>query len=77
MPFKHPHVALVSLSVEVGPSGTIHVMVIETDLHLNARHPAYDAKAVKQLLDKARAYLAGNANRISHIRLTSSRSGEI
>ncbi|WP_407150741.1 hypothetical protein [Bradyrhizobium sp. ORS 86] len=76
MAFKTPHVSLVSFSVEIGARDTTNVMLIETDLHLNVRHPSYDAAAVERLTQAARAYLAGNADQVTQIRLVSNRSGQ-
>lgn len=77
MAFKNPHVQLVSFAIEVTPAGTADVMVIETDLHLNSRHPAYNGGAVQRLVAAAQDYLAANAGRITHIRMISNQSGEI
>ncbi|MCC8984023.1 hypothetical protein [Bradyrhizobium acaciae] len=76
MAFKSPHVSLVSFSIEIGKDGTSNVMQIETDLHLNTRHPSYDAAAVERLVSDAQAYLAGNADQITQIRLVSNRGGQ-
>lgn len=76
MAFKTPHVLLVSFSVEIDAEKTTNVMLIETDLHLNARHPNYDAAAVERLVRAARDYLAGNADQVTRIRLVSNRSGQ-
>ena len=76
MAFKSPHVSLVSFSIEIGKDGTSNVMQIETDLHLNIRHPSYDAAAVERLVRDAQAYLAGNADQIAQIRLVSTRGGQ-
>ncbi|MCA6122534.1 hypothetical protein J6500_11620 [Bradyrhizobium sp. WSM 1704] len=77
MAFKSPHVALVSFSVEIGADGMTNVMLIETDLHLNARPPGYDAAAVQRLVRDARDYLAGNADQVvALIRLVSNRGGQ-
>lgn len=77
MAFKNPHARFVSFSIEVTPAGTADVMVVETDLHLNPRHPAYDSGAVKRLIAAAQDYLAANAGRLAHIRLVSTHAGEI
>lgn len=77
MAFKSPHVQFVSFAIEVTAAGTTDVMVIETDLHLNSGHPAYNDRAVQQLIAAAQAYLAANAGRTTHIRVISNRSGEI
>ncbi len=76
MAFKSPHVSLVSFSIEIGTEKTTNVMQIETDLHLNANHPSYDAAAVERLVRDAQAYLAGNAGQVTRIRLVSTRSGQ-
>lgn len=76
MAFKSPHVSLVSFSIEIGVEGTTNIMQIETDLHLNTRHPSYDAAAVERLVRDAQAYLAGNAGQVTRIRLVSTRSGQ-
>lgn len=75
MPFRSPHVSYVSFSIEVTPAGTSNMMVVETDLHLNSGHTAYDA--VKRLVAAAQEYLTANAAGLTHIRLISNRSGEI
>ncbi|QHO75726.1 hypothetical protein ACH79_26980 [Bradyrhizobium sp. CCBAU 051011] len=74
MPFKSPHVSFVTFCVEVGPSGTAEVMVIETDLHLNSRHPDYNPAAVQRLVQAAQAYLKDDG-REAVIRLVSNRGG--
>jgi len=77
MPLKNPHVSFVSYSLEVSGTGMVDVMVLETDLHLNSRHPKYNAAAVNALVKEAPAYLAASANHVTHIRLTTTRGGEI
>lgn len=77
MPLKHPHVTFTSYAVDISATRMVDVMVLETDLHLNSRHPEYDPAAVTSLIAAARAYLATNASHVSHIRLTTTRSGEI
>ena len=76
MAFKSPHVSLVSFSIEIDAQATTNVMQIETDLHLNTRHPSYDAAGVERLVRDAQAYLAGNAGQVTRIRLVSSCSGQ-
>ena len=77
MAFKAPHVSLVSFAIEVMSSGTVDVMVVETDLHLNSRHPAYNGAAVERLIAAAQSYLAANAPAATQIRVISNRSSEI
>ena len=77
MAFKGPHVRFVSFSIEVSPDGAANVMVVETDLHLNSKHAAYDHLAVRRLIAAAQDYVMTNAEGITHIRLVSTHSGEI
>lgn len=77
MPFKSPHAQFVSFAIEVTPAGIVNLMVVETDLHLNSRHPAYNGNAVQQLISAAQDYLAANAEHVTHIRMVSNRAGEI
>jgi hypothetical protein len=77
MPFRSPHVTFVSFALEIAPQGTAEVMVVETDLHLNSGHPAYNQNSVRDLIAAAQEYLAAHAGHVTHIRLVSSRSGEI
>jgi hypothetical protein len=76
MPFKNPHVSFVTFCLEIEAEDEVEVMVIETDLHLNSRHPDYNQISVQRLIQSAKAY------RIEHgqngiIRLVCTRSGDI
>jgi hypothetical protein len=77
MAFKAPHVSLVSFAIEVTSSGTVDFIVVETDLHLNSRHAAYNAAAVERLIAAVQSYLAANAAAATQIRVISNRSNEI
>jgi hypothetical protein len=77
MAFRHAHASFVSFAIDITPAGTTEVMVVETDLHLNPRHPAYNGGAVRHLIAAAQDHLVANAEHVTHIRLVSSRSGEI
>ena len=77
MPFRHPHVSNVSISVEINPDGSTDVLVIETNLYLSKRHPGYHATAVQDLVQAAREYLTLNSDTVTHIRLVSNRSGQV
>lgn len=58
MPFKAAHMSFVSFAIDITPSGAADVIVVETDLHLNSRHPAYDNDAVQRLIfDGSRSLL--------------------
>jgi hypothetical protein len=77
MPFKAPHVSFVSFAVEVTPSGSTQVMILETDLHLNPKHPAYSHPAIEHLIASAQNYIQANMDGPVHIRVVSTRSGEV
>ena len=74
MPFEAPHASFVSFAVEVQPAGIAHVMIVETDLHLNPGHPSYNQPAVENLIAAARAYMLTSMVGLVHIRLMSTRS---
>jgi hypothetical protein len=77
MPFKAAHASFISYAIEVLPAGVTQVMIVETDLHLSAQHPSYDAQAVNRLISAAKDYANANIQGPSSIRLVSTRSGEI
>ena len=77
MGFRSAHVSFVSFAIDITPTGTANVMVVETDLHLNPRHRAYDGGAVHNLIAAAQNYLMAGGSHVTNIRLVSSRSGEI
>lgn len=77
MPFKAPHVSFVSFAVEILPSGITQVMIVETGLHLNPKHPSYNQTAVETLISAAQKYVSTNVEGPASIRLVSTRSGEM
>ena len=77
MSFKAPHVSFVSYAVEVLPTGIVHIMNVETDLHLNPKHVSFDRSSVDQLICAAQSYVSAHMEGNVHIRLASTRSGEI
>ncbi|WP_245314001.1 hypothetical protein [Bradyrhizobium elkanii] len=52
------------------------MMIVETDLHLNPQHPAYDQSAVQTLISAAQEYIGANMAGPASVRLVSTRSGE-
>ena len=76
MPFKNPHASFVAFGLEIGPQDQVEVMVIETDLHLNSRHPDYDQMSVQRLIEAAQAYLVEHGHN-GIIRLVCTRSCDI
>jgi hypothetical protein len=77
MPFKAPHASFVSFAVEVLPSGIAQVMIVETNLHLNPKHPSYSRPAVEALIAAAQNYVQASMEGLVHIRLVSTCSGEV
>ena len=71
MSFKAPHVTFVSFAVEVLPSGITHVMIVETDLHLNPQHPSYNQSAVETLISAAQSFISAKIEGPASIRLVS------
>ena len=76
MPFKHSHASFVTFGLEIGAQGQVEVMVIETDLHLNSRHPDYHRISVQRLIEAAQAYFIEHGHN-GIIRLVCTRSGDI
>lgn len=77
MPFKAAHVSFVSFAIEVSPSGSTQVMILETDLHLNPKHPSYNRPAIEHLIASAQSYVQADTEAPVHIRIVSTRSGEV
>jgi hypothetical protein len=71
MPLNNPHASNVLFGLEVSHTGMVSVMVLETDLHLNVRHPRHDAHAVNKLLVDARKYLESSGDQVTKIRIVS------
>jgi hypothetical protein len=77
MPFKAPHASFVTFAIEILPFGITHVMIVETGLHLNPKHPSYNKSAVAGLISDAQKYVSANIEGLAAIRLVSTQSGEI
>ena len=77
MSFKAPYTSFVSFAIEVLPSGITQVMIVETGLHLNPKHPSYNRSAVEALILAAQNYVSTNIEGPAAIRLVSTQSGEI
>jgi hypothetical protein len=59
------------VGLEVSLTGMVSVMVAETDLHLNVRHPQHDGPAVSNLLLDVRKYLETSGDQVTKIRIVS------
>jgi len=77
MPFKAAHATFVSYAVEVLPAGIAQVVIVETDLQLNPRQSSYSSSAVKELISAAQTYARANIEGLVHIRLVSTRGGDV
>ncbi len=53
MPIENPNVKGIWTTIEVDEEGTETVLIVETDLELNAAHPAFDATKVDALIAAA------------------------
>ena len=76
MPFKNAHALFVTFGLEIGDRGQVEVMMIETDLHLNSRHPNYDRISVQRLVESAQRYFFEHGHS-GLVRLVCARSGDI
>ena len=77
MPLNNPHASNVLFSIEVSPTKMVNVMAVETDLHLNTKHPQHDVAALNRLLLDARKYLEANAKHVTNIRIVSKCNDQI
>jgi GH35 family endo-1,4-beta-xylanase len=71
VPLNNPHASNVLFALEVSSTGMVSVMVVETDLQLNVKHPRHEAEAVNKLLMDAREYLETNADQVTNIKIVS------
>ena len=76
MPFKNPHVSVVSFAIELRGADVANSMIVETSLHLNPVHPQYDQAAVSRLIEAARHYLGTVRNGSMGVRPVSNRGGQ-
>src|SRR5215813_10994088 len=53
MTIESPNVKGIWTTIEVDEGGTETVLIVETDLELNAAHPAFDAAKVDALIEAA------------------------
>ncbi len=74
---NNPNILSIWFTMEISQTAMVDVMVVETDLHLNTRHPEYDGVAVDTLLSDARQFLAKSAAPGTNLRLMSIRSDQV
>ena len=71
MAISHPNAQNVHFTWEGLRSDHRMVLVVETDLHLNPQHPAFDYDAILGLIDEANRYMLAGNRQIDHFRLVS------
>ena len=69
MPVKNPNVKSIRTTIEIDKDGVETVLVVETDLELNAADPAFDVAKVDALIDAATKSFAASGGTIDRIHL--------
>lgn len=69
MTIESPNVKGIWTSIEVDEEGTETVLIVETDLELNAAHPAFDAAKVDALIEAATKSFAASGGTFDRIHL--------
>lgn len=69
MTVENPNVKSIWTTIEVDKDGVETVLVVETDLELNAGDPAFDVAKVDALIDAAMKSFAANGGTIDRVHL--------
>ena len=69
MTIESPNVKGIWTTIEVDEEGTETVLVVATDLELNAAHPAFDAAKVDALIEAATKSFAASGGTLDRIHL--------
>lgn len=69
MKIEHPNAKSIWTTIEVDKDGVETVLVVETDLELNAAGPAFDVAKVDALIDVAMKSFAVSGGTIDRVRL--------
>jgi hypothetical protein len=69
MTVDNPNVKNIWTTIEVDKDGVETVLVVETDLELNAADPAFDVAKVDALIDAAMKNFAGSGGTIDRVHL--------
>jgi hypothetical protein len=72
MTIESPNVKGIWTTIEVDEGGTETVLIVETDLQLNAAHPAFDAAKVDALIEAATKSFAASGGTFDRIHLVPS-----
>lgn len=69
MSVEHPNAKNIWTTIEVDKDGVETVLVVETDLELNASGPAFDVAKVDALIDAAMKSFAVSGGTVDRVRL--------
>ncbi len=69
MPIDHVHAKSVWFTIEGSANDLKSVVVVETNLHVDARHPDYDDQAMTSLLEAVQRFLAQNKDHVDEMRI--------
>jgi hypothetical protein len=75
MTVESPNVKGIWTTIEIDEEGVETVLIVETDLELNAAHPAFDAAKVDALIEAATKSFAASGGTIDRIPLVPIRRG--
>ncbi len=74
MPIDHPNAKSIWFTLESGDENILeNVMVVETDLHLNTRHPDHDSEAVNSLVKATQDFMEKDVRHVTKLRIVSIR----
>src|ERR1700741_1626150 len=77
MTIESPNVKGIWTTIEVDEQGTETVLIVETDLELNAAHPAFDAAKVDALIEAATKSFAASGGTFDRIHLVPPRGEQV
>ena len=69
MSIDHVHAKNVWFTIEGSANGLKNVVVVETNLNLDAQHPDYDDQAMTSLLGAVQLFLAQNEGYVDEMRI--------
>ncbi len=69
MSIDHLNAKNVWFTIEGSANGLKNVVVVETNLHVDTRHPDYDDQAMSSLLEAVQRFLAQNKDNVDEMRI--------
>lgn len=69
MSIDHVHAKNVWFTIEGSANGLKNVVVVETNLRVDARHPDYDDQAMTSLIEAVQRFLAENKGHADEMRI--------